>query len=462
MELTLSQIYQIGGALVLCFVALILSYRASEKFLVSFFVLLIPFQIVDTRYATLNVVLAFLFSFFLYLRKSLTSIPLLPALAAILFCYFLSLTQVHPVQNLDHIYYLIALVSSFLSMALVYNFVLKLKSYEYFFNLVHVLNVLVLLYNVLQMWAGDQYSINLGGGISFSIVPARTGDDLRLAGPFGSTMPGLIAEYLVISILLICYDLICSQNKKKKPYLILLTLANLGCLIATGNRGGLIGLILFFAVFLMSMSNVLGVVRVIKLLASSLVLFVVAAVIVVNYTSYNRLFDRLEGTEIEGGVPDTRSKTWPAAIKLFEEKPLLGHGPRLNLFMEKEMDIPDHTVMDPPPHNLYLFILCTVGLVGLSAYVIFFLAMLSRVGSAIKGETGDVYLDNFPKLATLLILYFLFDQIKIEYLRYTATDYWQYAYMLFGFLLALSDKKKLMLGNRQNSIDSRFGSAALA
>ncbi|MGC1508164.1 hypothetical protein, partial [Ketobacter sp.] len=166
MELTLSQIYQISGALVLCFVALLLSYRASEKFLVSFFVLLIPFQIVDTRYATLNVALAFLFSFFLYVRKIITTIPMFPALATILFCYLLSLTQVHPVQNLDHIYYLIALVSSFLSMVLVYNFVLKMKDYEYFFNLLHVLNVLVVLYNILQMWAGDKNYIDLGGGIS--------------------------------------------------------------------------------------------------------------------------------------------------------------------------------------------------------------------------------------------------------------------------------------------------------
>jgi len=461
MELTLSQIYQISGALVLCFVALLLSYRASEKFLVSFFVLLIPFQIVDTRYATLNVALAFLFSFFLYVRKFITTIPMFPALATILFCYLLSLTQVHPVQNLDHIYYLIALVSSFLSMVLVYNFVLKMKDYEYFFNLLHVLNVLVVLYNILQMWAGDKNYIDLGGGISFSIVPARTGDDVRLAGPFGSTMPGLIAEYIVISILLICYDLICSQNKKKKPYLILLSLANLGCLIATGNRGGLIGLVLFFSVFLISMSNVLGVVRVAKLLVSSLLLFVIAAVIVINYTSYNRLFDRLQGTEIEGGVPDTRSKTWPAAIKLFEEKPILGHGPRMSLFMEGEIDIPDHTVMEPPPHNLYLFILCTVGAVGLAAYILFYLTLLYKVGATIRGTTGDIYLDNFPKLALLLILYFLFDQIKIEYLRYTATDYWQYTYMLFGFLLALSERKKTLINTRQK-YPGRMESAALA
>lgn len=445
MNFTSSQILEISGALLVGFAAMLLSYRLPVRFLVAMLMIAIPFQFIDTRYGSINVAIALLFGFFLFIRGELRQAPIKWSIILLIFCVLLSFTQVHPAQNLSHMVYIGGFLSSFAVMLIVYNFVLKEENSLFIFRLLFSLNVLVVGYSALQIMAGGRDYFELFGGLKISIVPARGGGDSRLAGPFGATMPGLFAEYLVISNLIIAYAVLFLKSGREKLFLLVLALCNLGCLVATGNRGGLIGIVLFFGLFLFSMRSVLGIANTIKILVASVILFVVSAAIIMNFTSYNRLFERLENTQVDGAVPDTRARAWPAAIAHFQERPLLGHGPRLRLQDDRVIKYPDHEVIDFP-HNLYLYLLCTVGIVGLSGYIVFWLSMLFSVGTGTSGRTGDDLLDHFPKLSLLLILYILFDQIKIEYARYNCVDYAHFLFALFGLFLGMSERKRRLLG----------------
>ena len=445
MNFTSSQILEISGALLVAFTAMVLSYRLPVRFLVAILFVTIPFQFIDTRYGSINVAIAFLFAFFLFVRGEIKLMPLKWSTIFLILCVLLSFTQVHPSHNLSQMVYLGGFFSCFAVFLIIYNFVVKEGNLLFVFRLLFLLNVLVVVYSALQIMAGGKNYVELFGGLKISIVPARGGGDSRLAGPFGSTKPGLFAEYLVISNLLIAYAVLFVKSGKEKLSLLLLALCNLGCLVATGNRGGLIGIVLFFCLFLFSMRSVLGVANTVKILVASVALFIVSAALIMNFTSYNRLFERLENTKVDGAVPDTRARAWPAAIAHFQESPLLGHGPRLRLQDDKIINYPDHKVIDFP-HNLYLYLLCTVGIVGLSAYVIFWLSMLLNLGVGTGGRTGDDLLDHFPKLSVLLVIYILFDQIKIEYARYNSFDYAHFLFALFGLFLGMSERKRQLMG----------------
>src|SRR5690606_749505 len=137
--------------------------------------------------------------------------------------------------------------------------------------------------------------------------------------------------------------------------------ANLATLVGTGNRGAFLTMLGAFPLFLLTFRRELGTFRVVQISVFGAALLVVASLIMVNYTSYGQLFQRLSELEVsEEGIPDTRQNTWPIALETIRQKPLLGHGPRLRLQDDEIVVYPGHPAI-PYPHNLYLFLLVTVG-----------------------------------------------------------------------------------------------------
>lgn len=164
----------------------------------------------------------------------------------------------------------------------------------------------------------------------------------------------------------------------------------------------------------------------------------VMSFIILKYTDFNRLYERLEQTEFEGGMPDTRSGGWSSAWEAIKERPLIGHGPRLRLYMDDIKKIPGHTYI-PYPHNLYLYLLCTVGIAGLAAFITFIARIIIRLGFAIRRKTQDAYLNGLVKLGLLITVVFLVDQIKMEFLRFSLLDYQHFIFMLMAIIVAIVD-----------------------
>ncbi len=193
----------------------------------------------------------------------------------------------------------------------------------------------------------------------------------------------------------------------------------------------------------------------------------VASYIMIKHTDFNVIYERLMSTQMKGITPDTRSG-WPFVIEKILEKPVLGHGPRLVTTSDY-----DERVRWPKgqigfyPHNLYLYILYSMGLVGFLAYGIWaigYLNILRRLNKMLGVE--DEFVAGLPRLGIIVFLVFLFDQMKVEFLRWYFLDFQHYLSALFGMFCGLANVAKsqyeghkstwrlpCVVGSKMNHID---------
>jgi O-antigen ligase len=162
------------------------------------------------------------------------------------------------------------------------------------------------------------------------------------------------------------------------------------------------------------------------------------SIVVVKFTDYGQMYERLAATEVEGGVPDTRANTWSQAVPEIAKRPVLGHGPRLRLEGDEARSYPGRTYT-LYPHNIYLFLLYTVGIVGLAAYMWFFGWLIVRFRRGIQNASDDPLVNGFIRLGILLTVVFLIDELKIEFLRFALIDYWHFVFTLFAIFLGFAD-----------------------
>jgi O-antigen ligase len=336
---------------------------------------------------------------------------------------------------MQHGLYIFNYISAILMFYIVYNFVRETKDVDLVLRTLIILNVLVAIYSIIQITLGKQTFFGLQ---ELSMQGARQGDEPRLVGPYGV---GLTAELLVIHILLTAYLLVHVRTATKRYLLYLLISLNLACLLATGNRGGFLVLIGGAGLFLYMFRSQLGLKRTLTLSISGSFLLVLMSVVIISFTDYGVMYTRLQATEIEGGMPDTRANTWANVLSKIPEKPLLGHGPRLRLQDDYSIRYPGHEAITYP-HNLYLFLLYTTGVFGLAVYFLFFGWMIVRIRRGARNLDNDPFMQGLVKLGWLLMLIFLIDQMKVEFLRYAYVDYWHYIFSIFAIWLALADQSR--------------------
>ena len=48
----------------------------------------------------------------------------------------------------------------------------------------------------------------------------------------------------------------------------------------------------------------------------------------------------------------------------------------------------------------------------------------------------------FAKIGVVIMIVFLVDQLKIEFMRFALVDYWHFIFALFGLLVAVCDQAK--------------------
>jgi O-antigen ligase len=179
------------------------------------------------------------------------------------------------------------------------------------------------------------------------------------------------------------------------------------------------------------------------------------------------MFERLaRTTEVEDGVPATRAVVWPIAWRNIKERPFLGHGPRLLQQHELRFRrVPDEQLVGPYPHNLYLHLLVSVGLVGTFAMLFFFVSIFRHLYLGVKhGVFESDYDRGMVVMGVLVLGTFLIDELKIEFNRDATEDYMQFMFALFGIFVGWADKARsksryvsgaqLSYGNIANKIDA--------
>ncbi|CAN5296448.1 hypothetical protein BH24PSE2_BH24PSE2_12960 [soil metagenome] len=428
-----SKLVQVIAALSLAVAFFLFSYFASPRKTVPWLICLSPFQTIDNPYATSSVLLTYVIGIAFLLRGKLRFLPMLGFFALVLAIYAVSTGFQHEATHVQHGIYIFNYVSAILMFYVVYNFVRETRDVDLILRTLVILNVLVAIYCVIQLLFDK---VSLFGIEELTIQGTRLrGADPRLTGPYGV---GVTAEFLVIHTLLAAYLLVHANTALKRYLLYGLMAVNIGCLLATANRGGFLVLVGGAGLFLFMFRSQLGMKRTLTLAIGGSFVLVVASIIIVNFTNYGAMYDRLEATELEGGVPDTRAQSWAAVIPGIFEKPLLGHGPRLRLQDDSSRRYPGHEAI-PYPHNLYLFLLHTVGFAGLAVYVWFFAWLVVRIRRALPRLQDDDFTRGLVKLGILLIIVIVVDQMKIDFLRFELVDYWHYLFSLFALWLGMAD-----------------------
>jgi hypothetical protein len=461
MELTPGHYAQLIIACAIGIIIFASAYLYNEKFVIIAIIFLIPFQLISSRFGSLNMVLTYLLGFSLLISKKLTKFPLAWAILLIIFSYITSMTQLEPSKYSFHIIYMISIFSNFLLFYIIYNFIMDENNPRIFFRVLIAINICVIIYALIQMSIGfETYApFNIG---EFTMETNKEVDiewmieEKRLTGgPFAA--PGINAIYLAIQIIILSFLLLHESNRLKIILYLGLCGFNFMIIIATGNRGGFIslicGIILFFIIF----HNQLGYRKIAYMISAFFIIFSIASAVTIYFTQYDTFWNRLAGTKFHGLTPDTRKKVWEIATAAIKEKPILGWGPRKapmgrKEFIEKEGNQrnKDYSAI-PSPHSLYLFLLYSLGIVGLSAYLIFFFSIYNRLFSFFKYKSDDIFSVNLPKLGIIIITVFLIDQIKLEFLRFRLNDFQHYMFALFGAFVAYSDKLKNLASFKINS-----------
>lgn len=430
-----SHYVQLSIGLILGVGLLAASYVVNERKIMWVLLLLIPFQPIVSRYGSANELFVYLVGFALLLRWKTKLFPLSGYILFLILVYFLSLAMAPRWTYTSHLFYLVAIGSNFVLFYLVYNFVMRQNAWQEIWKIVVAINILVLGYCSLQLVVGFG-DLSLFGLSELSIETSREAHH-RLTGPFRVT--AMTAEYLVIQIMMLMYAYIRETNSRRKILWLVMAVANFGFIVATGNRGGVVSLVIGALAFFFLFRKELGATRIVLISVVGVILLGAVSVVMVRYTEFDSMFDRFTETKFDGYIPDTRSvwsEVWPRII----EAPVLGHGPRFRV------EQPEGTVQRSAsvayPHNLYMYIFYTIGGVGLSAYLVLFFNIGLRYFKASRIVTGDRVLDGIPRVGIVVLLVFVTSEMRMEMLRFLLNDYQQYLFMILAGFMALSDIKR--------------------
>lgn len=431
------QLLQLNVTLILAVIAFVIAFSLKPRVAATALLLLIPFQPIDTKYASANVALTFVLFIALLIKGVRIRVPMVAQIIIVFFVYMIALGLVYPATIGQHAVYVFSLVSAFLVLWITYDLFMRLDHLNDAVNLFVIMNILVVIYSVAQLASGSGEKIIFFGIDEFHMNHTRS--DRRLTGTFGAA--GIAAEYTVIMLFVILYQFLRSPNGWIKGGLGILGAINVLLLIATGNRGGFLVLVGAGLVFLWLFRRTLGIARTITIAATATVFLAVGSMIATSFTDFDSLFERLAETEVsDSGIPDTRSIVWPVAWQAIEQKPIIGHGPRLRFDGEESGARFDGHLYIMYPHNLYLFMLFTVGAIGLLAFMVFLLTPLFRCINVVRHSESETYEVGFARLGIVLMIVILVDGIKIDFMRYALVDYWHFVFALIGLLIATCDR----------------------
>ena len=424
----------LGGALAL----FTLAYSGYARGLFIGVVVMIPFQPIDSKYGSINMVVTYVVGFAMLLNSighksdRRPGIPLIMPFIFLIIAFLMAWSMAPKMFSAKYMVYLIQAGSNVALFYMSYTYFRKEKDLDVFFKTLIVSNVLVILYSIIQVYVGYGH-LSLFGVNELSLLENR--QDQRLVGPFNAV--GITAEYLVVQSLILAHYMVHSNRLRKLGFVLLL--CNLSVLIGTGNRGGFISALLAFILFLYFYKQYIGSKGTLLAGLGFVAMLAVSSIVMLKYTDFNVLYDRFLDTELEGFTPDTR-RGWRDVVEKIAERPVIGHGP--GIVRPVQYDSPSRNwpegYIKYYPHNLYLYILYTTGVVGFIAYGTWAVTYWKILcGERRRKRPFRGLGKGLPTLGMVVFIIFLIDQLKVEFLRSGLLDYQHYLAALFGMFAAL-------------------------
>lgn len=442
-----SAVWQLAFGLLLLIFMFAVAIGAKRKVSIGVLLLLVPFQTIDTRYASSSVLIAYVMAAAFLMGGDL-KFRMVPALSLIVLSYFVSLALADRLILTHHVIFMFQFFSCLVVFLLAYNFAILVETERAVMDLILAINILAIIYCALQLSVGPGERFIPFGVDEFKFNLNRHPGDPRLVGPFDN--PGSTAGYFALMTLVCVFQIMFSTGRRR--FLVwMVTGFNLMGLVATGNRAGFLVLLAMSPLLLIAYRRELGARKVIQYSIAGMAVLAIAAAIAVTYTDFNQMFTRLDTvTETEGGVPATRAEGWPVAIGKIKKDPWFGEGPHFwtaedaedvgQLQAEFDEEGALDTAFDHYPHSLYLYLLRTVGVFGLLAVIGFFVRTWFILYRATRRDSIAEYQSAILRLGLFLIPAFLISQITLEFHRPNTMDYAQFIFALMGLLVGVSDR----------------------
>ena len=250
--------------------------------------------------------------------------------------------------------------------------------------------------------------------------------DMRMGGPFHDYE--LAAEFFTLNAFFIFFMYIRSKRMAARALFGIFLLIDLFMMFTTITRGAFFSLIAGTLYLLFLSRKDVSIVRFSYIVIGLIVTLVVMEGIVANYTTSGSLFERVINTTFEKGlVPTNRRGVWAEAIERGMKNPLFGQG--------AGWDFAKGFSKGDWPHCLYLFYFNITGLFGLATFIFFIFRIVRATVSGIRTSLAtSPFPEALMKIMHVVIVIFLFDQIKIEYLRNSKYTY--FIWFLFGLIIA--------------------------
>jgi O-antigen ligase len=193
----------------------------------------------------------------------------------------------------------------------------------------------------------------------------------------GFAEPNQYAGYLVLFIPLILTYVLFEKKLFFKSVSIFLLLIIFIALVTTGSRGGIISFLASMIFYLFTLNRK----RMIMLPTLVATIFIVCLIGAISFAVApsevtDTVTERLDPTKSESIEEYTagRLKTWRKGIKLFIQKPIVGHGQRtFTYLLEKQFG------MHLAAHNQYLNYLVEFGIIGLSLFIILYYQLFKLI-----------------------------------------------------------------------------------
>ena len=405
-NLSTSHLIQLLFALSSGIIIYVLGSMGFQRALFSLLIVIIPFQFIQSKYGSSNMAFTYILGVSLFINRSWmkqyykSNPPLVLNFLAIGMVLFISWILAPRMFWSRNLFYLVMMCSNVIIFYICYYFIETRDDLIKFFEILFLSNILVIIYCIVQGFIGYQKFALLGIN-EFSLQQNRA--DQRVVGPFGSA--GVMSEYIVIQSILLAYYVMTMDRYKKTA--LLLSFCNLAILLGTGNRGGFFSFILALVLFAFYFKDTMGSKKLITIFISTIIIFSSASFVMVKYTQYNVMYQRLSETEMDGFIPDTRSG-WVYVVQKILEKPFVGHGPRL--VAEGELEVGQRLPkgeLGRYPHNLHLYILYTVGIVGWFVYAAWGIGYLNNLMVAKRIAPPGKFLSGLPKLGIIIFFVLL-------------------------------------------------------
>lgn len=448
-----SNIYLLATGLLTAIAMIVLTASARRAIALGALLLLIPFQIVETRYGSSSILMAYAMLGAMLLTGNL-KVRMLPAIGLVLFAYLVSLTQARSYVTL-HVVEIFQFASCFVVFLLAYNYARIVKSEQSIVDLLLAINVLVVIYCGLQLTAGPGEAFKLLGIDELAFNKNRDPSDPRLVGPFDN--PGTTAGYFTLMTIIYLVELITSGATRRRLIQGLI-LANVAGIVATGNRASFLVLLAAFPVLLFGFRTELGRRRFFQYMVGGFAAILIASALMAALTGFGNMFNRLARvTETEDGLPQTRAVTWSFALDKIRRDPWFGEGP--HFFRAEDAEImgvmPSRfeelgdvvRAFDPYPHSLYLFLLRTVGVLGLLTMLWFFAQVIFELRRSLRRQQIADRSRGLVKAGIIVVGAFLVTQITLEFNRTGTLDYAQFILALMGLFIGISDRDSRTAGD---------------